>query len=220
DKDGDHLAYFYSQNRQDIPLSEIAPIMQQALLSIEDYRFYEHGALDLQGTLRALVNNVAGHRTQGGSSITQQLVKMTLVQQAETPEQLKAAKEETVARKIRELKYAMSYEEKHTKDEILENYLNIAYFGDGAYGISAAAKHYFSVEAENLNLKQAATLAGLVKNPSQYNPVSFPEHALTRRNTVLATMEHQGEISEKQAEKAMAAPLGLKLTEFSNGCVN
>ncbi|MGH3449060.1 MAG: transglycosylase domain-containing protein, partial [Nocardioidaceae bacterium] len=101
-----------------------------------------------------------------------------------------------------------------------QNYLNIAYFGDGAYGISAAAKHYFSVKAADLTLTQAATLAGLVKNPVQYDPVSYPENALSRRNTVLATMEKQGEITTKEADEALAAPLGLKVTEFSNGCVS
>ncbi|HZK36675.1 MAG TPA: biosynthetic peptidoglycan transglycosylase, partial [Aeromicrobium sp.] len=123
--DGSLLAYFYNENRQDVPLKEIAPVMEDALLSIEDNRFYSHGALDLQGTLRALINNASDGQTQGGSSITQQLVKMILVQQATTKEEVRQVTEKSIARKIRELKYAISYEEKNSKADILERYLNI-----------------------------------------------------------------------------------------------
>ncbi|MCL3817355.1 transglycosylase domain-containing protein [Aeromicrobium wangtongii] len=216
---GDLIAYFYNENRQDVPLSEIAPVMQDALLSIEDARFYDHGALDLKGTLRALVNNAAEGQTQGGSSITQQLVKLTLLSQATTDEQRRAATKKSTARKIRELKLAIEYEEKHTKKQILERYLNLAYFGDGAYGISAAAFHYFSKAPNELNARQAATLAGLVKNPVEFDPNVYPEKALQRRNTVLAVMERLGKITPEQGAEYRAAPLGLKITEFPNGCV-
>ncbi len=122
--------------------------MRKAIISIEDYRFYQHGALDLRGTLRAFVTNQASDATvQGGSSITQQMVKMTLLNQAETDEERRAATDDTYERKIRELRYAIAFEEKYSKDWILERYLNIAYFGDGAYGIEAAARHYFSKPA-------------------------------------------------------------------------
>ncbi|MBW9214828.1 penicillin-binding protein [Mumia sp. zg.B53] len=218
--DGSLLTYFYSQNRQDIPLSKIAPVMQQAVVSIEDARFFEHGALDFKGTLRALVNNATDGQTQGGSSLTQQLVKNILVQQATTTAEHRAATEVSPARKVRELKYAMSYEEKHSKQQILENYLNISYFGDGAYGVSAAAKHYFSVDAADLTLTQAATLAGLVKNPVEYDPVTYPENAMRRRNIVLSAMEAQGLLTRSVVQKAIAQPLGLKITRFSNGCVS
>jgi len=214
---GERLAYFYEENRQDVPLDKIAPLAQQALLSIEDSRFYEHGPLDLQGTLRALVNNATDGQTQGGSTITQQLIKLTLVSQATTKEQQRAATEQSNARKIRELKLAISYEGTHTKDEILERYLNLAYFGDGAWGINSAAYHYFSVSPDKLNVNQSALLAGLVKNPDEFNPVAFPEKALQRRNTVLAVMARDGVIPT--AEKAQAEPLDLKITKFPNGCV-
>ncbi|MGA8987223.1 transglycosylase domain-containing protein [Aeromicrobium sp.] len=217
---GDLIAYFYEENRQDIPLSKISPIMQDALLSIEDARFYEHGALDLKGTLRALVNNASEGQTQGGSSITQQLVKLTLVSQATTKEQRLAAIKKSTSRKIRELKLAISYEEQHTKKEILERYLNLAYFGASAYGISAASYHYFSVSPAKLNVRQAATLAGLVKNPVEYDPGVYPEKALARRNTVLAVMARLGKISEADARRYQAAPLGLKVTKYPNGCVS
>lgn len=217
---GDLLAYFYEENRQNVPLDEISPVMQDALLSIEDSRFYEHGALDLRGTLRALVNNASDGQTQGGSSITQQLVKLTLVQQATTKEQMRAATETSVARKIRELKLAIDYEEKHTKKDILERYFNIAYFGDGSYGINAAANHFFSVSPAELSVKQAATLAGLVRNPVEFDPIVYPERALQRRNTVLATMARDGSITMEEAEELQAEPLDLKETEFPNGCVS
>jgi len=217
---GDLIAYFYEENRQDIPLSKISPLMQDAILSIEDARFYEHGALDLKGTLRALVNNASEGQTQGGSSITQQLVKLTLVSQATTKKQQLAAIKKSTARKIRELKLAIQYEETHTKKEILERYLNLAYFGDSAYGISAASYHYFSVSPAKLNVRQAATLAGLVKNPVQFDPRVYPEKALARRNTVLAVMARLGKISEADAKRYQAAPLGLKVTKFPNGCVS
>lgn len=217
---GKRVAYFYQENRQDVPLKKIAPVMQTAIISIEDYRFYEHGALDLKGTLRALMNNASDGNTQGGSSITQQLVKLTLVQQATTKEQRAAATEVSTARKIRELKLAINYEKKYSKDEILEHYLNIAYFGDGAYGIRAAAYHYFSVSPDKLSTAQAATLAGLVQNPEQFNPRIYPERALQRRNTVLGVMARLGKIPEAEAEELSATPIGLKITSFPNGCVD
>jgi len=216
---GELIAYFYNENRQDVPLSDIAPVMQDAILSIEDARFYEHGALDLKGTLRALVNNASEGQTQGGSSITQQLIKLTLLSQATTDEQKKAATKQSAARKIRELKLAIEYEAKHTKKEILERYLNLAYFGDGAYGISAAAFHYFSKAPSDLNARQAATLAGLVKNPVELDPNVYPEKALQRRNTVLAVMERLGKITPEVSTKYQASALALKVTEFPNGCV-
>jgi membrane peptidoglycan carboxypeptidase len=224
DVHGEPIAYFYNENRQDIALDKVAPIMKQAILAIEDYRFYEHGALDIKGTIRALINNQAGESVQGGSSITQQLVKMILLSQADTKrermEVIASDGMDGYARKIRELKYAMAYEESHTKDEIFEDYLNFAYFGDGAYGIDEAANHYFSVQPSELTLKQAALLAGLVKNPSAYNPTQFPEAAADRRNTVLARMAQLDIITDDQARSIYNTPLGMDLSYRSNGCVS
>ncbi|MGZ4437890.1 MAG: transglycosylase domain-containing protein, partial [Nocardioidaceae bacterium] len=195
-RDGSTLATLYDQNRVNVPLSRVAPVMRQAIVAIEDYRFYQHGALDLRGTLRALVTNQAsGGTVQGGSSITQQMVKMTLVNQADTKAEQQAATADTYQRKINELRYAIAFEQKYSKDWILERYLNIAYFGDGAYGIEAAARHYFSVPAAKLNLTQAALLAGLVKNPTGYDPTNNPGAAKDRRNTVLARMAELNVIS-------------------------
>ncbi len=154
------IATIYDENRVNVPLSQISRIMVKAIVAIEDYRFYEHGALDLKGTLRALVTNQAsGGVTQGGSSITQQMVKLTLLSQARTKKERTAATADTYERKIRELRYAIAFEQNYSKDWILERYLNIAYFGDGAYGVQAAARHYFGKNASDLDLRQSA-LAG------------------------------------------------------------
>lgn len=220
DAAGKPIAYFYSENRQDIPLSDVSPRMRRAVVAIEDSRFFEHGAIDVKGTIRAFVNNAANGATQGGSSITQQLVKLTLIEQADTYAERKAATEPTFARKLRELQYAMAYEQTHTKNEILRNYLNIAYFGDRAYGIDAAADHYFSVDASQLNLRQSALLAGLVKNPTAYDPTNYPQEAIARRNIVLMRMADLGIIGDKIARKAAKKRLGLDLTPFNNGCVS
>ena len=145
---GKTLAYFYDENRIPVKLKDIAPIMRQAQLAIEDHRYYEHGALDFKGTMRALVrNSAAGGTTQGGSSVTQQYVKMVQIESCQAKgdsECVREAQAPTVERKIRELRYAIAMEKKFTKDQILERYLNIAYYGEGAYGVEAAARHYFS----------------------------------------------------------------------------
>ncbi|MFI5429240.1 transglycosylase domain-containing protein [Aeromicrobium sp. UC242_57] len=172
--DGSLIAYFYKENRQDVPLKDIAPVMQDAQLAIEDNRFYEHGALDLKGTLRALVNNASDGQTQGGSSITQQLVKLTLVSQAKTKDQVEAATKKSTARKIRELKLAIQYEETHSKDEILERYLNLAYYGAGAYGISAAADRYFSRSPDKLQRPAGRDVGRSGQEPRRVRPQRLP----------------------------------------------
>ncbi len=221
DVNGNLIASLYDQNRINVPLSSISRPMVKAIVAIEDYRFYDHGALDLKGTLRAFITNQArGGSVQGGSSITQQMVKQTLLYQAETDEERAAATEETYARKIRELRYAIAFEKNHTKDWILERYLNIAYFGDGAFGVQAAAVHFFSKNAKDLNLLESATLAGLVKNPVGYDPVDNPERAESRRNVVLDRLAQLGVLTEKKAERLKATPLEetLKIKNSPNGC--
>ena len=152
------IATFYDENRVNVPLRRVSPIMKRAIIAIEDYRFYQHGALDVKGTLRAFVNNQtsSGGGTQGGSSITQQMAKMTQLAQARTEEEREAATANTYQRKIQELRHAIAFEQNYSKDWILERYLNLAYFGDGAYGVQAAARHYFSVNASQLNTIQSA----------------------------------------------------------------
>ncbi len=223
DVNGDVLAYFYDENRVYVPLDEIAPVMQQAIISIEDHRFYEHGPLDAIGTLRALLTNVvAGGVTQGGSTLTQQYVKMVQIEEAKKAGDeagIQAAQDDSYGRKLKELRYAISVEKTLSKDEILERYLNIAYYGDGAYGIEVAAHHYFDTTADELTLAQAAMLAGLVQNPTANNPVEHPKAALQRRNVVLNRMAELGVITEAKAAKAAKSKFNEKsVTGTTNGC--
>lgn len=221
--DNSVLTYFYEQNRVYVTLDKIAPLMREAQVSIEDHRFYEHGAMDLTGTLRALVSTSQGN-TQGGSSITQQYVRMVLVEKADASGDeaaREAATENTVARKIRELRYAIAVEKEFSKDQILEFYLNMAYYGDGAYGVEAAARHYFKTSAAKLTLPQAAMLAGLVRNPNASNPVKNEVVGVGRRNDVLDRMAELGKITKAEAAEAKATPFDQKkVTPFRNGCAN
>jgi membrane peptidoglycan carboxypeptidase len=219
DRNGNPIAVFYDENRVNVPLSKVAPIMQKAIIAIEDYRFYQHGALDLKGTLRAFVNNQTSGNTQGGSSITQQMAKMTQLAQARTEAERKAATANTYQRKILELRHAIAFEQNYSKDWILERYLNLAYFGDGAYGVQAAARHYFSVNANQLSTVQAATLAGLVKNPVGFDPTNYSDRALDRRNVVLARMAQLHVIPDTTAATAERSGLGLEVSPARNGCV-
>ncbi|WP_306369561.1 penicillin-binding protein [Nocardiopsis sp. CC223A] len=218
DADGGVIAEIFDQNRELVPLEDISPVMIDAILAIEDARFYEHGGLDVAGTLRAAVRTLGGN-TQGASSITQQYVKNVQIEAATSQEELDAAREETIARKIRELRYAVALEKRMTKDEILEGYLNIAYFSDGAYGVESAAQHYFDIPASELELHQAATIAGLVRYPYLYNPRFFPEQTVERRNVVLDRMVASGAITEAEAEEAKEEPLEVDLDTPPNGCV-
>lgn len=220
DSAGKLIATFYDQNRVDVPLTKISAVMRQAILDTEDARFYDHGALDLMGTLRALIRNSAGNSTQGGSTITQQLAKMTAVDSATTQAERNAALADTYQRKFQELRRAISYEEHYSKNWILDRYLNIAYFGAGAYGIEAAAQRYFSIPASKINTAQASLLAGLVQNPTRYDPTQYPDRARARRTQVLGRMVSTGTISQAQADKINAAPLGLKPRSTPNGCVS
>ncbi|NUS05843.1 MAG: transglycosylase domain-containing protein, partial [Nonomuraea sp.] len=171
DKDGRQFAQFYEANRTAVRLAAVAPVMRKAIVAIEDARFYEHGGLDVRGTLRALLTNTqAGGIRQGGSSLTQQLVKNILVESARTDAERDRARAPNMARKITELRYALALERKYRKDEILERYLNIAYFGAGAHGVEAAARRFFSTSASKLTLTQAATLAGAVRMPYSTDP--------------------------------------------------
>ena len=220
---GELLAMFYDENRVPVSLAKIAPVMRQAQLAIEDHRFYEHGALDLKGTLRALIRNTTSDDIQGGSSITQQYVKMVQIQACTAKgdaECVKEAQETTIERKIRELRYAIALEKKFSKDQILERYLNIAYYGRGAYGAEAAARYYYSKSASQLTLPQAAMLAGLVQNPDTVNPVRNESAALDRRDVVLNRMTELKLITAQEAQKAKKEGFDeKKISPTRNGCV-
>ncbi|MGH3389815.1 MAG: transglycosylase domain-containing protein, partial [Actinomadura sp.] len=218
--DGSVLATFFYQNRVEVRFDQIAPVARQAVLAIEDSRFYEHGAIDSQGTVRALMQNIqSGRVTQGGSGITQQYVKNLLLETATSDRGRRAALAVTPARKLRELRYAVALERRLPKDKILENYLNIAYFGDGAYGIEAAARRYFATTAARLTLEQAATLAGVVRYPDAYNPRLHPHAAERRRDVVLARLAALGWIRPAEADAAARRPLALHIARTPNGCV-
>ncbi len=220
DSRGDVIATFYDENRINVSLRQVSRQMVKAIIAIEDERFYEHGALDLRGTLRAFVTNQAEDGVvQGGSTITQQMVKMTLIAQAKNKKEVAAATDDTYERKLRELRYAIAFEENYSKDWILERYLNIAYFGDGAHGIQAAAKHYFNKNAKELNLRESAMLAGIVKNPSGFDPTNAPDRTLERRNVVLEKLAQVKVITDAKAEKLKGQKLGLDLQPTPNGCV-
>ena len=220
--DGTPFARLYYQDRVAIPLRSVAPIMRQAIVAIEDVRFYEHGGVDLRGTTRAIIQNFFGDGPiQGGSTITQQYVKNVLVETAVTPEEAVAARERSVARKLREMRLALALENRLSKDEILERYLNIAYFGAGAYGIETAARRYFSITAAELTLPQAATLAGIVQSPGVWDPLRNPTLSTQRRNLVLGRMVAAGFITRDEADVAAAVPMRqiLNPSPNNNGCV-
>jgi membrane peptidoglycan carboxypeptidase len=222
---GKILAYFYDENRIYVKLDKIAPVMRQAQLAIEDHRFYEHGALDLRGTMRALVRNSSGADTQGGSSISQQYVKMVQIEACQGDKQCineatRSSGAEGYQRKIRELRYAIALEKRFSKDQILERYLNIAYYGEGAYGVEAASRHYYQKSAKDLDLAEAAMLAGLVQNPDANNPVDNTGAAADRRDVVLNRMADLKIITAKQAAAAKQEEFNKKKVKPTpNGCV-
>lgn len=218
---GKVIATFYSQNRVYVPMDKIAPVMRDAVVATEDARFYDHNGIDLRGTIRALVANTqAGEVTQGGSTITQQYVKNVLADTADSKAEREAALEDSVSRKLQELRYALSLEEQWSKKRILEGYLNIAYFGSQAYGVEVAAHRYFSVPAKKLNAGQAATLAGIVKYPSLYDPLVNPEESEERRNFVLQRMADENMISQRQADKHSKKKMKKTLdpSDLTRGC--
>ncbi|MFJ8754232.1 transglycosylase domain-containing protein [Streptomyces sp. NPDC102441] len=221
DNEGGAIATVYSRDRTVVPLKNISPYMQDAIIAIEDSRFYEHGAVDLKGILRAMNRNVqAGGASQGASTLTQQYVKNVFVEEAgDDPDKVAEATQQTLGRKVRELKYAIQVEEELGKKKILENYLNITFFGQQAYGVEAASQRYFSKHAKDLKLEEAAMLAGLVQSPTRYDPVNDTEEATKRRNTVLQRMAAVGSISKAEAAEAAAAPLELKVSKPNNGCI-
>jgi len=187
------------QNREEVPLAKMAPVLQAAVLAIEDSRFFAHKGVDLRALARALRRNAeAGEVVEGGSTITQQYVKNVLLDP-----------KKTVNRKVREAVLAVQLERTHTKEAILEGYLNRIYFGNGAYGVQAASSLYFRKPASDLTLAEAALLAGLVQAPENYDPFSAPEAALARRQVVLGRMRELGAAAEPDIAAAEAAPLGV-----------
>lgn len=218
DAKGHPFAYFWDQDRASVPAARMARTVRDAVVAVEDERFYEHHGIDLQGTLRALVHDLRTGEHQGGSTITQQYVKNLLVLRARSRAGQRAATAVNTDRKLTEARYAVDLARRMSKDDILTGYLNIVFFGRGAYGVQAAAETFFATSASRLTLPQAALLAGLVKSPSAFDPVAHPQAAKGRRDVVLDRMLATGKISAAQASAAKAAPLGVRDGARRAGC--
>ncbi|MGH3566533.1 MAG: transglycosylase domain-containing protein [Pseudonocardia sp.] len=223
DTAGQPFAAVFDQNRASVTADEISPAMKAAMVAIEDRRFYQHQGVDWQGTVRALIaNSASGDVVQGASTLTQQYVKNYLLYvEAQTEAERLKATEQTPARKLKEAQIALQMERTLAKEEILTRYLNIVFWGNGAYGVKAAASTYFGIAPDQLTVPQAALLAGMVRSTTAFDPVSKPAAALDRRNLVILRMRDQQMINEAQAQEALATPLGVvnPLNTQANGCI-
>ncbi|RDI65996.1 penicillin-binding protein [Nocardia pseudobrasiliensis] len=224
DATGAPFAWLYEQRRFEVPSDKISNDMKLAIVSIEDKRFAEHGGVDWQGTLRAFLrNSSSGEVQQGGSTIDQQYVKnFQLLVVAKTDAERRAAIETTPARKLREIRMALTLEKELSKDEILTRYLNLVPFGNGSYGVQDAAQTYFGVDAKDLSVQQAAMLAGMVQSSSKLNPYTNPKGVLERRNTVLDTMIQNipSRAEEFRAAKARGLDVLPEPKGLPRGCIS
>lgn len=221
--DGTLLTTYYAQNRIVVPLEEISPYVVDAVVAIEDNRFYEHGGVDPEGLMRAAVTNLTSNTVQGGSTLTQQYVKNVLLeagQIAADPEAIEAAHAPTLGRKLREAKLAIALERVRTKDEIVEGYLNIAPFGPSQYGVQVASQYFFNKDAADLDIAESALLARITQNPAQWNPEAHPDNAEVGRNTVLGEMLRYGKITQEEYDEAVEISVEdmLDITPTPTGC--
>ncbi len=213
------ITSFYTEDRTYAPLASISPWLQKAIVAVEDSRFYEHHGVDLKGAVRAFVaNNRAGGVSQGASTLTMQYVRNELRDSATDPQAVVDATTQNAARKLREMRLAVELERRLTKQQILEGYLNVAYFGHRAYGVYAAARIYFSKSPADLTVAEAAMVAGLAQAPSAYDPVSNVDSATIRRDFVLERMVASGYLGATEAAIARATPVALHLAEPPNDC--
>jgi penicillin-binding protein 1A len=204
--DGSLIATLHGEeNRQPVHLADVPPHVVQAILAVEDAGFWVHDGVNARGMLRAFRANVdAGGISQGGSTITQQLVKLDLL-----------TDEQTIDRKVQEIVLALRLERELSKEQILSRYLNTVYFGNHAYGIQAAAETYFGVSVQQLTVDQAALLAGMIRNPIAYNPVRYPERAKERRTTALDRMVAVHAITRAQAAMYALSPMPTELHDVT-----
>ena len=217
------ISQFYDEFRSDVPLKDISPYMREAIVAAEDREFYHHNGVDLKGVARAFVNNNNGKSKQGASTITMQYVRMSLAYSATNPQEVVDATKDTPKRKITEMKYALQVEKELTKDQILERYLNIAPFGNQAYGVFAASQVYFNKKPKDLSIGQAAMLAGMVKAPTSFNPTTtegYPQIKQRRDNYVIPGLVLSGAITQAQADKALKESIPKTVRPVGNGCVS
>ena len=195
------IGRFQLEAREPVEMNQISPHLVNAVLAIEDARFYEHGGIDYYGVMRALVNNITGGSLEGASTITQQFVRNTIL--ADEMEDI------SMKRKVREAFIAMQMEKMYEKDDILLMYLNTINFGASAHGAEVAAQRYFSKSASELTIAEAALLAGIPQSPTYNDPLQYPDHALARRGLVLKRMLDENYITQEEYDAANKAPLGL-----------
>ncbi|MDR1413021.1 MAG: PBP1A family penicillin-binding protein [Actinomycetes bacterium] len=205
--DGKLLARLYLENRESIPLKQMSPWVLDAIVAVEDERFYQHPGVDLMGILRSVVKTAGGNR-QGASTLTQQYIRQTIL--------LDEATEISLKRKVREAWLALELEKRYSKEEILAMYLNTVYFGEGAYGIQIASQTYFAKNAQDLTIAEAAMLAGLPQRPGKSSPYDYPDIALNRRNQVLERMRVNGYITQAEYDEALQTPVKLKKAKSPN----
>jgi membrane peptidoglycan carboxypeptidase len=212
DATGAPIATLYDQYRLPASSQQISNTMKVAIVSIEDREFYSESALNPRSVVRAALHDTGGGSTQGASTISQQYVKNYLINVVDRHNQLAQNEDRagTLARKVREARLAVTVAQQETKEQILTGYLNVVAFGARIYGINAAARHYFGIAPDNLDIEQAALLAGMVNNPSRFDPYQLPARALARRNTVIDAMTSTGAITPGQAAAAQAQPLGVR----------
>ena len=215
------IATLYEENRQPVTLDQVSPVMKDALIAIEDYRYYDHGGVDLEGIFGAIASNVSSGTSRGASTLTQQFVTNVLNDSARQNGGTVTLNGggKSVGDKLREMKLAIAVEKELSKDEILEGYLNIVQFSGTSYGVQAASKYFFDVDAKDLNIQQSALLAGVVNGPTYYSPTENPERALERRNLVIDAMLTRGKITQEEHDAAIATDLGLNITPTLSGCV-
>jgi membrane peptidoglycan carboxypeptidase len=217
------IATFYEENRQDIPLAQVSDVMQKALVAAEDQNFFHHNGVDMKGLARAFVaNRNAGETEQGASTLTMQYVRMAISYSARTPQEVVDATERTKIRKLREIRLAMAVEKKLTKRQILERYLNLAPFGNGAYGVFAASNVYFNKAPKDLTIPEAALLAGLLKAPSDFDPTNpkTKPAALERRNWVIEQMVNASAITRAEGDGAKQTEIKVSGKRAPNGCTS
>ena len=223
DSAGNPIAWLYDQQRVVVPSEQISQNMKLAIIAIEDRRFADHNGVDWRGTIRAaLTNATSGDVQQGASTIDQQLVKnYQFLVSAENDAERRAAVETTPARKIKEIRMALTLDGEMSKDDILAKYLNLISFGNGSFGIQTAAQTYFGVDAADLTVPQSAMLAGMVQSTSRFNPYTNPEDTKNRRDTVIDTMVQTGAITPAEGAAHIAEPLGVleRPNSLPRGCI-